>query len=576
MKRKILLLSVLGVTYGLQAQVGINKSDPKATLDITVKDDNVNNENLDGLLIPRVSKEKAYKMGNNNEIQESTLIYVNDLSTSFAVPDDANKAKVENITSNGYYFWNGAKWIKQAGKDVGEWIYNPTNQRIELVRSGQGDFKNKILYDERGFFKNYDAQNFEVWDYTTNQYKTFDIYDDAQGNFSMGFIKNLKSTAGGVYNSSVLIANQTSNTDGYYANFSANTYTKRNDAIDYSVLVGGSFGVEHNSNGNVKNISGGRTSAYLRNNATSDEVEGLRSTTVLQDNSFPKSAMAYKAVVISRGSSKTYSLIGLHNVISFSKDALSTVTDVNGVRVTTVAYENNASKITNFRGFYYIPNWKRTYTNTISIDNEFGIYLEDVNNGRKSNYAIYTGLGDIRFGQFKKEGAPAKRSLAVDADGKLVIGDATGMGFLWQKDPSNNSVVLATNSAGATRTNDVAITDEGVLVGNGFKGVLNGATVFPDYVFENYYQGESTLKSDYSFKSLSQVEDFVKANGHLPGYLSAKTVKEEGVDVIKTQLTNVEKIEELYLHTIEQEKKIEKQSKEIEELKSLVKQLLNK
>ena len=91
--------------------------------------------------------------------------------------------------------------------------------------------------------------------------------------------------------------------------------------------------------------------------------------------------------------------------------------------------------------------------------------------------------------------------------------------------------------------------------------------------------GSEFLKSDYSFKSLSQVEDYVKTNGHLPGYLSAKTIKEEGVDLMKTQLTNVEKIEELYLHTIEQEKALKAKDAKIAELEtrlSKIEQLLNK
>ncbi|MDY3520930.1 hypothetical protein PG614_04570 [Riemerella anatipestifer] len=105
----------------------------------------------------------------------------------------------------------------------------------------------------------------------------------------------------------------------------------------------------------------------------------------------------------------------------------------------------------------------------------------------------------------------------------------------------------------------------------------NGASIFPDYVFQKYYTGTSSIKADYSFKTLSQVEDFVKANGYLPGYQSADAIKKQGyIDLMATQLTNVEKIEELYLHSIEQEKKIEAQQKQIEELKSLVQELLKK
>ncbi|MDR7795638.1 hypothetical protein RIU45_11800, partial [Riemerella anatipestifer] len=98
--------------------------------------------------------------------------------------------------------------------------------------------------------------------------------------------------------------------------------------------------------------------------------------------------------------------------------------------------------------------------------------------------------------------------------------------------------------------------------------------IFPDYVFQKYYTGTSSIKADYNFKTLSQVEDFVKTNGHLPGYQSAEAIKKQGyIDLMATQLTNVEKIEELYLHSIEQDKALKAKDTIIKELKSEVSNL---
>ncbi|WP_152908199.1 hypothetical protein [Riemerella anatipestifer] len=100
----------------------------------------------------------------------------------------------------------------------------------------------------------------------------------------------------------------------------------------------------------------------------------------------------------------------------------------------------------------------------------------------------------------------------------------------------------------------------------------NGAAIFPDYVFQKYYTGTSSIKVDYSFKILSQVEDFVKTNGHLPGYQSAEAIKKQGyIDLMATQLTNVEKIEELYLHSIEQDKALKAKDAKITELENELK-----
>ncbi len=115
----------------------------------------------------------------------------------------------------------------------------------------------------------------------------------------------------------------------------------------------------------------------------------------------------------------------------------------------------------------------------------------------------------------------------------------------------------------------------------------SGGTVnnYPDYVFEHYYNGFSELNKTYNFKSLATIEKFVKEHRHLPGYKSANEIKNNGgyINITETQLTNMEKIEELYLHTIEQEKRIKQQEKEnkalrkeIDELKQLVNRLLEK
>ncbi|MCQ4154524.1 hypothetical protein PG294_02800 [Riemerella anatipestifer] len=132
---------------------------------------------------------------------------------------------------------------------------------------------------------------------------------------------------------------------------------------------------------------------------------------------------------------------------------------------------------------------------------------------------------------------------------------------------------MATTSDGTTaRTNDnrVTIADDGAVTAKGFMG-YSGATTFPDYVFQKYYTGTSSLKADYSFKTLSQVEDFVKTNGHLPGYQSAEAIKKQGyIDLMATQLTNVEKIEELYLHLLEKDKEVKELKARLEKLEALL------
>ena len=82
---------------------------------------------------------------------------------------------------------------------------------------------------------------------------------------------------------------------------------------------------------------------------------------------------------------------------------------------------------------------------------------------------------------------------------------------------------------------------------------------------------------------LKEVEQFVNVNKHLPGIDSAAALADKGIDVAEMQSKQMEKIEELTLYAIDQDKKIEvqqqaieNQNKEIEALKMQVKMLIEK
>ncbi|APD06228.1 hypothetical protein UJ101_00689 [Flavobacteriaceae bacterium UJ101] len=87
-----------------------------------------------------------------------------------------------------------------------------------------------------------------------------------------------------------------------------------------------------------------------------------------------------------------------------------------------------------------------------------------------------------------------------------------------------------------------------------------------DYVFEKYYTGESQLKADYVMPTLEEVETFTKVNNHLPSIPSAQKIQEEGLHLKEMTNLLLQKIEELTLYTIEQQK-------EIKSLKAKVTQL---
>ena len=96
--------------------------------------------------------------------------------------------------------------------------------------------------------------------------------------------------------------------------------------------------------------------------------------------------------------------------------------------------------------------------------------------------------------------------------------------------------------------------------------VIADPDAWPDYVFEE----------EYDLKSLEEVENFIKANGHLPNIAPADTFLTNGVSLGDMDVKLLEKIEELTLYTIDQEKKIEEQTTKVNKQNALIEELLQR
>jgi len=81
-----------------------------------------------------------------------------------------------------------------------------------------------------------------------------------------------------------------------------------------------------------------------------------------------------------------------------------------------------------------------------------------------------------------------------------------------------------------------------------------------DYVF----------KQGYHLKTLTETETFISENGHLPGVPSGEEIQKDGLDIGEMQKIQMEKIEELYLHVIELEKKINSLSQDNQDLRDII------
>ncbi|WP_437372843.1 hypothetical protein [Maribacter litoralis] len=222
----------------------------------------------------------------------------------------------------------------------------------------------------------------------------------------------------------------------------------------------------------------------------------------------------------------------------------------------------------------------------------------------------FTGSGNIGIGNFGSLGSPASIESKLDVDGvirardrfRTSSGDAALPGYGFFTNTDNNMGMfragideLAFSTDGVERMRIDSVGRVGIGITAPLENLhvdgniraddiySNGALLTPDYVFQKYFLGNSILNPSYSFKTLAEIEAFVKENNHLPGIQSAQAVKEQGFwNVSESSRVNLEKIEELFLHTIEQEKKIKElqkantsMSSELEALKAQMQEIKN-
>ena len=135
-------------------------------------------------------------------------------------------------------------------------------------------------------------------------------------------------------------------------------------------------------------------------------------------------------------------------------------------------------------------------------------------------------------------------------------GQATNPAIERMRIASNGNVGIGTSQP------DAQLTVKGKIHAEEIKVDLN--VPGPDYVFEK----------DYQLKSLEEVEKFVSVNKHLPEIPAASVMEKEGIGMGEMQMKLLQKIEELTLYSIEQNKKLAAQNKRVELLEKALEIIL--
>ncbi|WP_333658106.1 hypothetical protein, partial [Flavobacterium sp.] len=212
---------------------------------------------------------------------------------------------------------------------------------------------------------------------------------------------------------------------------------------------------------------------------------------------------------------------GSHNLFSGSYAGISNATGNSNTYIgASSGYDNYEGNNNVFIGFE--AGMETLGSNNILIGNKTGPgNFETINNQLYINGNINYSETPLIWGDFAAD--------QLKFNGKVGIGGNSTTGF-------GN---YPTTASGVNVSNYQLFVKGGILTE---EVRISLANTWADYVFNK----------DYNLKSLNEVEQFIKENGHLPNVPSAAQVKEEGIELGEMAKIQQEKIEELTLYIIEQ------------------------
>ena len=253
---------------------------------------------------------------------------------------------------------------------------------------------------------------------------------------------------------------------------------------------------------------------------------------------------------------KTMLIVVLIGIITSSK-AQNIFTSSGNVGIGTNSPNAHLEVIKNFNGSnsaYFLNQNSSANSRVILLIGEqpsggnYG-YFAHHSEGHISNWGNYTSANSTWLTGSDINGL---NIIAGNSQGKIVFG--TG---------SSEKMRLAANGNLGIGTTDPGVWKLAVN-GNIRAKEIKVETGWSDFVFYD----------DYKLPSLKEVETYIKEKGHLKDIPSAKEVDENGIFLGEMDSKLLQKIEELILYTIKQQKEIETLKEEKKELKSINRKLL--
>ena len=189
----------------------------------------------------------------------------------------------------------------------------------------------------------------------------------------------------------------------------------------------------------------------------------------------------------------------------------------------------------------------------------------------------YNGLGANATLNFRVARGEASLPGMVEIGGANMYANTSSSAALRINTPTAFSKAISVypwiGATVASAENFVVFNDGRTAVGDnyvpaGYKLAVNGKIIAEEVVvqFRNTWP-DYVFRKDYQLKPLKEVEQYIAGHKHLENIPSAKEIETDGVKLGNIVSKQMEKIEELTLYLIEQQKQIENLKKEVESLK---------
>jgi trimeric autotransporter adhesin len=494
----IVLLSVLGFGAAAQDNVGIGttKPDQSAVLDLS--------SNNKGLLVPRLNA--AARAG---------------------IPTPAKGLLVYQLDeAAGFYFYNGSKWSPLISNDAllvaadpNDWTmlgnatatatsFLGTTTAVPLVmKVNNVTVANFSLPTSRNIFFGNSPTTITT----------------AVDNYSMGYT-SLNALTTGTNNVAIGTNALSLNTGGIYNVAVGNGALKVNTTGNFNLAIGASSLFSNTIGGN--NIAMG-ANALLNNTTGSGNVAFGLGTLAYNTTATNNAAIGERAL----GNLKT----GIDNVgigfYSAYHNALGNSNVAIGIDALRSSFPVGQIQSTNTRSF----------NNNVSIGTRSGYSNIGDGNIFLGYQAGYNELGSNNLYISNSNSVnPLIKGNFVNNNLRINVGatNSTTQGYMAIGDFS--AVTPMTIPAGYR-----LVVQQGIITEK-LKITPKNSSFWADYVFDK----------SYKLMTLKEVEKFVQKNHHLPNVPSAKEVGEEGIDLAKMNAKLLEKIEELTLYIINQDKRI--------------------